>query len=486
MIMRIAVIGAGPTGLFTAVALARRGHTVNVIDRDPGPTGPEEWDRRGVMQFHHPHAFRLQVIEALQAEMPRAWQALLAAGAVPVTMPGNPQRIVTVRCRRIVFERVLRAEALATPRVTLVAGHVDEVSQDCGRATGVRIGDRQLAADLVLDATGRAGRVTRGLRQAAEGGDCGISYVSRQYQLRPGAEEGPTNAPPGLVTTYPGYLAIVFPHDNGIFSTLIATASADRALAALRFEPAFDAAARAIPPIAIWADPARSQPITPVLLGGHLYNNYGGQLNESGALALPGLISIGDAVCTTNPAFGRGVTTSLLQARRLVDLIDEHGPDLTSCALAFDAWCAENIKPWFADHVYNDADLQRRWAGADVDLTRRLPSDLITAAADAHPELIPAVMPYVTMQALPSSLDPIEPAARAIYASGWRAPIPDGPTRDELADVVRRLGEPRQAGVARDRRLSAARGRPEHHRANHPGQLRGSRRERRDVSPVRG
>ena len=41
------------------------------------------------MQFHHPHAYRLQVIEALQTEIPQAWDALLAAGATPVYPPGH-------------------------------------------------------------------------------------------------------------------------------------------------------------------------------------------------------------------------------------------------------------------------------------------------------------------------------------------------------------------------------------------------------------
>ena len=40
-------------------------------------------------------------------------------------------------------------------------------------------------------AGGRAGRLTRALRGPAQGGDCGIAYVSRQYQMRPGAAAGP-------------------------------------------------------------------------------------------------------------------------------------------------------------------------------------------------------------------------------------------------------------------------------------------------------
>ena len=71
--MRVVVVGAGPTGLFTAMALARRGHGVTVVDRDPGPQPDGSWSRRGVMQFHHPHAFRAQVVEALQAELPEVW-----------------------------------------------------------------------------------------------------------------------------------------------------------------------------------------------------------------------------------------------------------------------------------------------------------------------------------------------------------------------------------------------------------------------------
>jgi hypothetical protein len=40
------------------------------------------------------------------------------------------------------------------------------------------------------------------------------------------------------------------------------------------------------------------------------------------------------------------------------------------------------------------------------------------------------------MQALPSSLRAIEPRAREIYAGGWRPPVPDGPDRAELVELV--------------------------------------------------
>src|SRR5690349_7096924 len=184
--MRAAIVGAGPTGLFTAIALARRGHDVTVVDRDPGPTAAEAWHRRGVMQFHHPHGFRQQVVEAVRAEAPDVWDALLAAGAEPATMsvPGEPDRVVAVRCRRMVFERVLRHAAEAEPGVRLRVGHAEGVVPARGRAVGITVDGATVDADLVVDASGRSGRLGRGLRAPAERHDCGLAYVSRQYRLR--------------------------------------------------------------------------------------------------------------------------------------------------------------------------------------------------------------------------------------------------------------------------------------------------------------
>ena len=234
--MRIAIVGAGPAGLFLGAGLARRGHQVTAVERDPGPAADGTWPRRGVMQFHHAHAFRPQVAQALEQELPEALRQWLAAGAEPVRLrlPDAREMPAGMRSRRMTFERALRTAALAVPGFEVRRGHVEEVASRHGRADGIRFDGAILPADLVIDASGRAGRATRSLRPAVtSGGPCGIAYVDRQYQLLPGAEPGPLVNPVMWQAELDGYQVLVFVHEHGIFSVLLARPIADRVLAEL-------------------------------------------------------------------------------------------------------------------------------------------------------------------------------------------------------------------------------------------------------------
>jgi 2-polyprenyl-6-methoxyphenol hydroxylase-like FAD-dependent oxidoreductase len=433
--MRTVVVGAGPAGLYTAIALARRGREVMVVDRDPGPATDGTWPRKGVMQFHHAHTFRGQVVDALRAEMPEVLDDLVAVGSTIATTA--EKRPVALLCRRATFERTLRKFASAHQGITLMCGHVDRIERDSGLIVGIVVDGRTLPAELVIDASGRASRFTKGIRPPAEGGDCGAVYVTREYQLLDGATAGPMNSPIGLSLSFSGYHAIAFLHDNGAFSITLTHDGADKRLRLLRDDEVFDDAMRSIPRLSDWIDPSRSQPVSPPLPGGRLFNTYRGQVDDAGRPVVAGLISVGDAVCTTTPLAGRGVTLALMQAQELVRIL-EKDPDTVTVTRQFDRWCLRHIRPWFDDHRYADTDRLRRWAGGDVDLSRRLPSDLIVAAADADPALKDIVGPYSTMDALPASLAPAQARAREMYAAGWRPRVPDGPTRDELSEVVSR------------------------------------------------
>ena len=386
--------------------------------------------------------------------MPAALDAWVDAGAELLSGSiGDREVAMGVWSRRSSFEVALRRVAARQEGLRLHRAHVDSVALERGRAVGIKVEGAQIDADLVIDASGRSGRTTRALRPTPDlGGPCGIAYVDRQYQLRPGAEMGPLINPIAFQATYDGYLVLVFPHEHRIFSVVIIRSTADRALAQLRHGPAFDAAAAAIPALAEWTDPDRAVPITPVLPGGPLLNVYRRQVTSTGELVAPGLVFLGDAVCTTTPNFGRGMATTMMQCRELIRLLDEGSGDVAQGDVAqgdlaevgrqFDDWCEQNMRPWVEDHVQMDDALRRRWDGADVDLSQPLPSDLIMEAAQVDPSIGAVIGPYLAMMAGPSSLRVAEPAARAVYESGWRPPTPAGPSRVELVEVV-------QAALAR-------------------------------------
>ncbi len=131
--------------------------------------------------------------------MARGVRRLAGLGAEEVSFAGPPGVAVPAgnRSRRSTFERALRATAETADDLVLSTGHVEEVLVRGGRAVGVRVDGVPLEADLVVDASGRAGRVpgTPGVSHEERAGDCGMAYVDRVYRLHEGAEPGPMANP---------------------------------------------------------------------------------------------------------------------------------------------------------------------------------------------------------------------------------------------------------------------------------------------------
>ena len=431
--MKTLIVGSGPAGLLLGAALARRGHRVTSVDRDPGPTG-RVWARRGVMQFEHAHGFRPQVPMTLAAEWPEALDSWRSLGAHPVEVASRAgkRQVQGMLSRRSTFERALRQAAGKQPGLTLRTGHVDGLVLERGRVTGARVDGSVVEADLVADASGRSGRLDRSPGLSSDpvlDGDCGLAYVDRTYRLRAGAEPGPMVSPVAYMADFDGYQCLVFLHESGHFSVVLVRPTADLALKALRFEDAFEAACRAIPALAEWTAPDRAHPTSRVLVGGALRNVHHRQANQ------PGLVAVGDSVATTTPTRGRGIAMACMQISALLALLDE-GADASLIAEPFGAWCDRNIEPWVADHIAIDGGMVRRWQGEDLDLGVPLTSDLIAAAVEADPRIGQYAAGYFAMTALPETLRSAEPWARAVYQDGWRPAYAPGPTRDQLVDLI--------------------------------------------------
>lgn len=423
--MQVLIVGSGPAGLILGAALGARGHGVVSVDRDPGPAH-DGWRRRGVMQFAHAHNFRQQAGQLLSQEWPAAYAAWLRLGATPI----DTESMRGMLSRRETLERALRQAALLQPGLSLRTGHVDALVVEGGRVRGAIIDGTRVDADLVVDASGRSGRVGTRMPDAL-GGDCGLAYVDRTYRLRDGACPGPMNSPLGFIGEFRGYQCLLFLHERGHFSVVLVRPTADPELKLLHSQGAFEAACSAIPVLAEWTDAARAVPTSAVLVGGALRNVYRSQV------VVPGLVTVGDTVATTTPTRGRGVAMACLQVEALLRLLDA-GADPVTSAGPFDTWCDENIKPWVEDHIAIDGGMARRWQGEDIDLDAPLTSDLIADALPADPRIAEHAVGYLNMTALPATLQPAEPLARAVYEGGWRPRLAEGPGRDELVEIIQR------------------------------------------------
>jgi len=393
--MRILIIGGGVAGLATALSLSRAGHAVQVLERDatPLPASPveafESWQRNGAPQVWHSHAFLARLRNGLLARTPDVLEALHAHGAsdllfrdyLPPTLtdrtpaPGDDE-LTLFACRRITFEWVLRRRVLANPDVSWLGGAAVEslvAERDAAtgppRVTGVRAtidGQSQtLAADLVVDASGRRSRLPRWLALLGtpevekEEEHCGIFYCSRFYRLRPGA-----SAPEGqgVVGADLGYMKFgIFPGDSGIFSITLAASLDDDPLRAILHEGPFEAAARALPATREWIEPERSEPVTDVRAMAKLVNRRRRFVLDGKPLAL-GVFAIGDAAICSNPLYGRGCALAFVHAWAFEDALRDHAGDLRGLALAFDEATRREIEPWY--RAARDQDRESREVAA--------------------------------------------------------------------------------------------------------------------------
>jgi 2-polyprenyl-6-methoxyphenol hydroxylase-like FAD-dependent oxidoreductase len=358
-----------------------------------------------------------------------------------------------VVCRRSTFELILRQRALARPGVSLVVDAtvrgLTTAPDDPHRVTGVRLeGGRTRSADLVIDATGRRSTASAWLSEAglpapvATSENCRIVYYTRYYRMLSGAPPGPLNRGFGAGGLWDSYTAVLFLGDNRTFSLSIGVLPEDTELKAVRNEAAFEAAIRATPLLAGWVAPGNSEPISPVYAMGSLDNSL--RLPDPDQPPVKGFFPLGDAVCTTNPAYGRGVSLGLSHAYLLADLIEEH-PDVDDKQAAeFSARTEALVKPWWEEAIANDRGRAGLWEATLAGRPpQRPPAGVVSfgvavAASTQDEEVWRRIANEMMMLMPPASLyaDP-EIAGRIgrVLASGPPPQLP-GASRPELCQAV--------------------------------------------------
>lgn len=468
------VIGGSLAGLLAAAVLAEYA-TVTVVDADPLPERPAA--RRGLPQARHTHLLWSGGARAIEKILPGITDAWTGAGAIRRSLPTDlvtktaqgwiprcGEKQFNISCSRDLLDSVVRARVTGLKGVsTLQQSRVRALEGTAARVTGVRVDTPQeqgrlLAADLVIDASGRGSRArtwlqalgVTGIRQAEV--DSGLVYATRIFEAPTGAHEAGfpiVNVQSDPRVPVPGQTATIVPIENGQWqATLSGTRGGQPTGDPDRFIPF----AKGIRDPIVGELLEGKKPLTDVAVTQGTANR---RIYFEKAELPDGFFAVGDAVATFNPLYGQGMTVAaqgLLAVRSLLRRQGLAHPGFGREAqraiapLVSTAWelatsqdilypGATGMKPRAGTGLLN-AYVNRLMTGATTDeaLTAALFKVLTMSSAPTH-WLRPSVVWHVLRASDRGALKapPLTAAERAVAGLG---PVPGPPEPVDAADAA--------------------------------------------------
>ncbi|WP_280220122.1 NAD(P)/FAD-dependent oxidoreductase [Nocardia neocaledoniensis] len=346
------VLGAGVAGLLAARVLAERFDRVTLVERDE--LDAKETVRRGVPQAWHLHGLLDRGRRIMEELYPGFTEEAVSDGATVAEvlvgtrwyvggsrLAAGATGLTSLIATRSLLETVLRRRTLRTRGIELLTRTTAQgLVGDAQRVRAVRVtgpaGEQTLAADLIVDASGRGSRITQWLAEIGapvpeeERLDVDLGYASRFFRHRPGqlggqasviVSTGADGRGGGAVrvegdrwhVTLAGMLGDHPPTDDQGFRDYAASLSAPD-----------------IHTIVVGSD-ALGEPVP------YRFRTAVRRRFDRQSAPPAGLVVLGDAQCAFNPLYAQGMTVAALQAAALRDSLDADDLPARFYAAAADA-----------------------------------------------------------------------------------------------------------------------------------------------------